>query len=427
MPTLARLPTAGPAQAGSHGSYARLHKALEYASEDIKNDPVVTLPVVQSCWWALEFVGQDVRRDEEVAIAALRQNALAFECLSHDLRHDLIILQEAVRVDGKALRFASKDLLADRKLVEDAVRNAGGEALRYAAEEFGDDPDMVLLALQAPAGSDRALAFSKRLAADHGFVLQLMQKDGMALRYASESLKADMSVVLAAVEQNGDALQFASDDMRDTRKVVEAAVQQNPKAVRFASEKLLSDEDLVKQVATVDGTILEFAVDLCGNRRVAVKAVEQSWEALRFEEVDGGLPANLLLEAVKQDWRAVQEILKKEPEVSEDLLLQMATTNPEIVRASQLRGHRVIARAALEVNGMMLHYLLPHLRSDLELAAAAVRQNPDALSEAHPALRQEPTLRSLQKEGFARRAHTELRRAKALKEAEELNCSSDCQ
>ena len=110
-------------------------------------------------------------------------------------------------VDGKALRFASKvlprcpashneslldrvtgvteavsrqDLLADRKLVEDlgslrmegfccscvivqdAVRNAGGEALRYAAEdsckkcsvrdisqieqqEFGDDPDMVLL------------------------------------------------------------------------------------------------------------------------------------------------------------------------------------------------------------------------------------------------------------------------------------------
>mmetsp|Transcript_48209 Transcript_48209/g.66974 ORF Transcript_48209/g.66974 Transcript_48209/m.66974 type:complete len:216 (-) Transcript_48209:68-715(-) len=215
--------------------------------------------------------------------------------------------------------------------------------------------------------------------------------------------------------------------MRDTRKVVEAAAKQKPRALRFASEKLKSDEDLVKQVATVDGTILEFAVDLCGNRRVAVKAVEQSWEALRFEEVAGGLPANLLLEAVKQDWRAVQEVLKKEPEVSEDLLLQMATTNPEIVRASQLRGHRMVARAALEVNGMMLHYLLPHLRSDLELAAAAVRQNPDALSEAHPALRQEPTLRSLQKEGFARRAHTELRRAKALKEAEELDCSSDCQ
>ena len=96
-------------------------QALEYASDDIRNDPVVTLPVVESCWWAatssqvtcevdkyedrtnkaLEFLGQEVRRDEEIAIAffsaslhsdhffaesgqlqlqaALRQNALAFE------------------------------------------------------------------------------------------------------------------------------------------------------------------------------------------------------------------------------------------------------------------------------------------------------------------------------------------------------------
>lgn len=179
----------------------------------------------------------------------------------------------------------------------------------------------------------------------------------------------------------------------------------------------------------------------------------------------------------------------------------------------------MVARAALEVNGMMLseaeypgqdlyshrhngpvsrHYLLPHLRSDLELvaastprrmsslqpshifalcrqAAAAVRQNPDALSEAHPALRPllstfaagirsaaSPELRSsklcskLRSEARSqlcaacrrRASHDEhtpsyggvgavrvfqppflshAARAKALKEAEELDCSSDCQ
>ena len=67
------------------------------------------------------------------------------------------------------------------------------------------------------------------------------------------------------------------------------------------------------------------------NRRVAVKAVEQSWEALRFEEanvqrcatemlkalqmsrleVDGGLPANLLVEAVKQEKRLASHSLQK--------------------------------------------------------------------------------------------------------------------
>ena len=37
--------------AGSHCSYARCIRRWS-TSEDIKNDPVVTLPVVQSCWWA---------------------------------------------------------------------------------------------------------------------------------------------------------------------------------------------------------------------------------------------------------------------------------------------------------------------------------------------------------------------------------------
>ncbi|CAJ1437697.1 unnamed protein product [Effrenium voratum] len=46
-------------------------KALEYASDGIRDDPVVVLPVVKSCWWALEFVGESARGDDEVAIEFL--------------------------------------------------------------------------------------------------------------------------------------------------------------------------------------------------------------------------------------------------------------------------------------------------------------------------------------------------------------------
>mmetsp|Transcript_40199 Transcript_40199/g.93036 ORF Transcript_40199/g.93036 Transcript_40199/m.93036 type:complete len:480 (-) Transcript_40199:195-1634(-) len=387
-------------------------KALQYASEDIRNDPVIALPVVQSCWWALEFLGQDARRDEEVAIAALRQSAVAFELLSTDLRSDLIILQEAVRVDGTALRFASKELRADRSLVKDAVRNAGGEALQYAAQELRNDAELVLLALQAPTGASKALASSNHLAADSQFLLKILEKDGLCLQYAASNLKADPSTVICALGQNGEALQFASEELRDSRKVVETAVLQNPQALRFASEQLLADEDLVKKTAEVDGTVLRYAVDLCDNKRVATKAVAQTWEALPFEQVDGGLPPDLLLEAVKQDWRAIIEILAKNY-ASEDLLLQMAAANPEVVRARQLRGHRAVAKIALAANGLMMHYLLPDLRCDLELASLAVRQNPDALSEVHPALRREPSLRVIQAEGLARRGREEIRRRKA--------------
>lgn len=210
-----------------------------------------------------------------------------------------------------ALRYASQDLRADRNLVEEAVRRNGGDALQYATEELRNEPKLVMQALEAPKGSSKALAFSAKLAADRTFVLQVLEKDGLSLQYVAPSLKADPSVVLVALQQNGESLQFAPDKFRESRKVVEVAVKQNPKAVRFASESLREDEEFVKEVAEIDGSVLQFASEtLCGNWRVASKAVAQSWEALPFEQVDGGLSREVLLGSVKQDWRAIKEILQ---------------------------------------------------------------------------------------------------------------------
>jgi len=257
------------------------------------------------------------------------------------------------------------------------------------------------------------LAFSAKLAADRTFVLQVLEKDGLSLQYVAPSLKADPSVVLVALQQNGESLQFAPDKFRESRKVVEVAVKQNPKAVRFASESLREDEEFVKEVAEIDGSVLQFASEtLCGNWRVASKAVAQSWEALPFEQVDGGLSREVLLGSVKQDWRAIKEILQKSP-VPQDFLVEAAAINPEIVRAQQLRGNKEVALTALSLNGLMLHYLLPDLRADLELASVAIRQNPDAMGEVHPCLRREKDLLNIQTEGLARRARLELRRMKA--------------
>ncbi|CAK9082430.1 RING-type domain-containing protein, partial [Durusdinium trenchii] len=389
-------------------------KALRYAAEELRDDPVFVLPMVESCWWALECLGDNARRDEEVAAAALKQSSLAFECLPPEMREDLITLQEAVRSDGTALRYASKELRGDRSLVEAAVKLDGGDALQYAVEELRNDSRLVLEALKAPRGSSKALAFSSKLAADRAFVLEVLKKDGLSLQYVSPILKADTSVVLAALQQNGEALEFAPEKFQSSRKVVDVAVKQNPRALRFASETLRSDEELVKEVAQVDGSVLQYASEtLCANKRVVNKAVAQSWEALPFEQVEEGLSIELLLDTVKQDWRAIKEILRKNPDPPEDFLVEAATINPEIVRAQELRGHRSVAAAALEGNGLMLHYLLPDLRADQELASIAVRQNPDAMGEVHPCLRRENDLLKLQKEGLVRRARLELRRRRA--------------
>eukprot|EP00434_Breviolum_minutum_P030320 symbB.v1.2.026820.t2/scaffold2709.1/size72633/3 len=372
----------------------RTWKALQYAADELRDDPIFVRPIVEKSWWALECVGENARRDEEVAIAALKQSSWAFECLPDELRGDLLVLKAAVRSDGTALRYASQELRTNRGLVEEAVRRNGGDALQYASEELRNEPAFVMKALEAPKGSSTALAFSAKLAADRPF--------------------ADTSVVLAALKQNGESLQFAPEKFRDSRKVVDVAVKQNPKALRFASEDLREDEELVKEVAQIDGSVLQFAAEsLCANWRVANKAVAQTWEALPFEQVDGGLSRELLLGSVKQDWRAIEELLQKNPDLPQDFLVEAAALNPEIVRAEELRGNWEVAFTALSLNGLMLQYLLDDLRADPELASVAIRQNPDAMDEVHPCLRKEKDLLVIQKEGLVRRARAELRRMKA--------------
>jgi len=239
----------------------------------------------------------------------------------------------------------------------------------------------------------------------------------MSLEHAPEELRNNRKFVMAAVSQNGMALQFASEDLREATKVCEAAVMQCPKALQFCSEENREDEELVKAAVEKDGSVLVYAGNLRGHRRVAPKAVKQSWEALPHEQVDGGVGHESLLISVTKDWQAIGEILKKETWPSEEELLAMAAANPEIVRTPELRGHYEVAKVALTHDGLMLHYLLPALRNDFDLVTVAVRQNGKAVWEAHPDLRGDKRLLDWAKNTENRKRREVWRAEKAAKEA----------
>ena len=72
-----------------------------------------------------------------------------------------------------------------------------------------------------------------------------MAQDGRALQYASYALRrSDREVVLAAVEKEGYALRYASDELRNDREVVLAAVAQDAYALKYASGALRADRDI---------------------------------------------------------------------------------------------------------------------------------------------------------------------------------------
>eukprot|EP00930_Biecheleria_cincta_P027624 TRINITY_DN19373_c0_g3_i1.p1 TRINITY_DN19373_c0_g3~~TRINITY_DN19373_c0_g3_i1.p1 ORF type:complete len:586 (-),score=158.02 TRINITY_DN19373_c0_g3_i1:62-1819(-) len=396
-------------------------KALEFASEELRNDPGIVLGAVRSCWWAFELSGPVPRGDQEVAMAAASQSFCALQYVDLELRADQEFMREAIGYDGRALRYASEELRDDPELVAQAVQLCGGEALLHAGEVHRRDADMVRIAMDAPVGADLALAAaSAQLQADRAFVLEVVARDGLSLRHASKALRNDRGVVMAALAQNGEALEFASEELRESNKVVEAALQQNPKALRFADPEILTrDEELVTQAVQLDGSTLAYAGDyLRSLKRLAPKAVKQSWEALPHECVPGGVGFETFLDAVRQDWHAVLEILEKDVLPTEEELLSMAEANPRIVRAPKLRGNWAVAKKALEVDGLLLHYLLPELRADYDLVAVACSQNGEAFWEAHPSLRHDKRLKHLMRNNLNKRARAELRRIKAAEQAE---------
>ena len=63
-----------------------------------------------------------------------------------------------------------------------------------------------------------------------------MEKNGKALKHASEALQNNFNLVRAAVKHNGMVMQYASKTLQNDREVVLAAVRKSGMALQHASK-----------------------------------------------------------------------------------------------------------------------------------------------------------------------------------------------
>jgi hypothetical protein len=73
--------------------------------------------IVQQNGLALEYASDDLKNDREVVLAAVQQNGLALEYASDDLKNDREVVLAAVQQDGFALEYASTNLQDDKEVV----------------------------------------------------------------------------------------------------------------------------------------------------------------------------------------------------------------------------------------------------------------------------------------------------------------------
>ena len=106
-----------------------------------------------------------------------------------------------------------------------------GLALKHCFAFLCDDVQLCLVAVTA---APRALQFaSERVRGIEAVVLRAVSEDGLVLRYASTALRSNRDVVVAAVMSDGLALRYASDELRDDKSVVREAVRTEGGPIRY--------------------------------------------------------------------------------------------------------------------------------------------------------------------------------------------------
>lgn len=232
---------------------------------------------------------------------------------------------------------------------------------------------------------------------EEDFALEALRINGLALEHVPLEFRGQKEMCLGAVAQNGESLAFASEEMRDTFSVVLAAVQQCGEALRFASEDMRSDSELVVEAVRQSGIALQFALDEAREDQEVVQvAVRQNPKALRFA---AKVSSQAMKEAVREDWRAAEELLNLAQPPTQAQIEEIVVCNPKAIKEPRLRGNRPAALAAVRQDGLVLKFVAPELRKDRELIEAAMHQNPLALWEAAPVMRSDVRLTSLYNSG----------------------------
>ena len=97
-----------------------------------------------------------------------------------------------------SLMFASEQLRADRTFVMEVV-SRDGEALKFASNDLKMDREIVLNSVRSRRTADSLAWAPAVIKCDHEIAFAAVNTHGKALQRVSNNLKADREIVLAAV------------------------------------------------------------------------------------------------------------------------------------------------------------------------------------------------------------------------------------
>ena len=382
---------------------SKIPRQLQECSEELIDDPDVVLTAVRRCGLELQYASLRLQQDEDMLRIACKLDGRALDfCPLGPTRDKLLLDKEflmmVLRHNGARMFRLVQDpaLRQDRELLLTAVQH--GLELRYAPRQFQKDPAFVVAAVAQQAAvymeispdlqKDASIAQAAVVSptSDAAIIIKacemapLMQRhqpvaaaiaDRGGVQFVREYLHhyphylGDKRIMLRAVERINDLYTQCAPHLRDDVDIVLAALGE------------MSAREVLRSVSPAF---------LTAHPEVAVKAIAVAHRrCLRL--LQPHIPAALWQQReLQKAWirRGCDVLPQFEAVVRTDremALLVAEFSHSQFIKVGEpFKNNREFMAEAVSLDGRVLKFAHPSLRSDMELAVRAVANHPDALA-----------------------------------------------
>ena len=260
-----------------------------------------------------------------------------------------------------------------------------GLALKFAGDSVKKNKNIVLTAIKQH--NDAFQYADEELKKDREFVLEAANTDGWILKYVDEEFKKDREIVLAAVRNDGSALAFASKDLQDDEDVVKKAIispnDEYGEAIKFASPRLKDDFEMAMFVANNK----PYSFNLLGPRMR--KNPDVAWAAFEKTGFDCD-PCSCLTSDVLEDEDFVVRAVNANPYIFEEIHDSFKNNIYWIIGEigdCLLNSRKELLLEVFSKNPMALDIASDNIKGDFDVVLTAVRKDGEALRYAGPMLK----------------------------------------
>src|SRR3989338_4349086 len=151
----------------------------------------------------------------------------------------------AIKQNGRVIQSLSLPFQTDRDCVLLASQTFGDVlCLDLVPDEFKKDREITLSAVKHSDNVFEQVVKTSFHLIDDEMVIAALQRDGQALKYASQELKSNKKFVLKVVSKYGSALEFVDEKLKADIDVVTTAILSHPSAILFADPIFKENKEL---------------------------------------------------------------------------------------------------------------------------------------------------------------------------------------